>query len=69
MCVCVCFYFTHLPEKSYKELDEVHNTVVLGEGDLRKREGRRGEEKRMRKSEVRCGEKKKGQTRKRNTGY
>lgn len=44
VCECVCFYFTHLPEKSYKELDEVHNTVVLGEGDLRKREGRRGEE-------------------------
>lgn len=31
--------FTRLPEKRHKELDEVHDAVVLGEGDLRKRRG------------------------------
>lgn len=29
-----CECWIHLPEKCHKELDKVHNTVVLGEGDL-----------------------------------
>lgn len=40
MTECVIFklhkYLTHSPEKRHKELDKVHDIVVLGEGDLKK---------------------------------
>lgn len=39
-------YLTQLPEKCHKELDKVHDTVVLGEGNLleKKRRNKRRSE-------------------------